>query len=27
MAMENFVVAQHWDTLWYAMICGGGYRP
>jgi len=27
MAMENLAIAQHWDTLCYATICGGGYRP
>jgi hypothetical protein len=27
MAMENLAIAQHWDTLRYATIRGGGYRP
>jgi len=27
MAMENLAIAQHWDTLCYAIICGGGYWP
>jgi hypothetical protein len=27
MALENLSIAQHRDTLWYAMIRGGGYRP
>jgi len=24
---ENLAIAQHKDTLWYATIWGGGYRP
>ncbi len=24
---ENLAIAQHKDTLWYATIRGGGYRP
>jgi hypothetical protein len=24
---ENLAIAQHKDTLWYAIIRGGGYRP
>jgi hypothetical protein len=27
MALENLSIAQHRDTLWYATIRGGGYRP
>jgi hypothetical protein len=27
MAMENLTIAQQWDTLHYAIICGGGYWP
>jgi hypothetical protein len=27
MALENLSIAQHRDTLWYAMIRGSGYRP
>ena len=27
MAFENLAIAQHWDTLSYATIRGGGYRP
>jgi hypothetical protein len=27
MAIENLAIAQHWDTLHYATICEGGYRP
>jgi hypothetical protein len=27
MAMENLAIAQHWNTLRYATMCGGGYRP
>jgi hypothetical protein len=27
MAMENLAIAQHMDTLHYATIHGGGYRP
>jgi hypothetical protein len=27
MALENLSIAQHKDTLRYAMIRGGGYRP
>jgi hypothetical protein len=27
MAMENFSIAQHWDTLWYAHTLGGSYKP
>ncbi len=27
MAMENLAIAQHWDTLRYATICGGGNQP
>jgi hypothetical protein len=27
MALENLSIAQHCDTLWYATIRGGGYRP
>jgi hypothetical protein len=27
MAMENLTIAQHWNTLCYAIICGGGYWP
>jgi hypothetical protein len=27
MVLENFFIAQHRDTLRYAMIRGGGYRP
>jgi hypothetical protein len=27
MALENLSIAQHRDTLRYAMIRGGGYRP
>jgi len=27
MAMENFSIAQHWDTLWYAHTQGGSYKP
>jgi hypothetical protein len=26
MAMENLIIAQHWNTLRYATIQGGGYR-
>jgi hypothetical protein len=26
-AFENLAIAQHRDTLWYAIIWGGGYRP
>jgi hypothetical protein len=26
-AFENLAIAQHRDTLWYATIRGGGYRP
>jgi hypothetical protein len=26
MAMENLAIAQHQDTLHYAIIRGGGYR-
>jgi len=25
MAMENFAIAQHQNTLHYAIICGGGH--
>ncbi len=24
---ENLAIAQHKDTLWYAIIQGGGYQP
>jgi hypothetical protein len=27
MALENLSIAQHCDTLQYATIRGGGYRP
>jgi len=27
MAMENFAIAQHQNTLHYAIICGGGHWP
>ncbi len=27
MGMESLVIAQHRDTLRYAIICGGGYWP
>jgi len=27
MAMENLSIAQHRDTLWYAHIGGGNYKP
>jgi hypothetical protein len=27
MAMENFSIAQHRDTLWYAHTQGGSYKP
>jgi hypothetical protein len=27
MAMENLAIAQHWDTLHYVTIRGGGYQP
>ncbi len=27
MTMENLTIVQHQDTLQYATICGGGYRP
>jgi hypothetical protein len=27
MVLENLSIAQHRDTLWYATIRGGGYRP
>jgi hypothetical protein len=25
MVMESLTISQHWDTLWYATIWGGGY--
>jgi hypothetical protein len=27
MAMENFSIAQHWNTLRYAHTQGGSYKP
>jgi hypothetical protein len=27
MAMENFAIAQDWDTFCYAIIDKGGYEP
>jgi hypothetical protein len=27
MALDNLSIVQHRDTLWYATIQGGGYRP
>jgi hypothetical protein len=27
MTMENLAIAQHQDTLHYAIVLGGGYRP
>jgi hypothetical protein len=26
MVMQSFVIAQHWNTFWYATVHGGGYQ-
>jgi hypothetical protein len=26
MAIKKLAIAQHWDTLRYAIICGSGYQ-